>query len=65
MTYKQTLAINKPWFNGAAGSFSPAGLIARLMNAVKLDIPVGYQDESGFHTGVKPEEKELKWPATW
>jgi hypothetical protein len=65
MTYKQTMTINKGLHHAALFSFSPAALIARLKNAVKLDIPVGYQDESGFHTGVKADEKEIKWPANW
>jgi hypothetical protein len=65
MTYKQTMTINKAWFQGGASSFSPAALIARLKNAVKIEIPVAYQDETGFHTGVKAEEKEIKWPTTW
>ena len=39
--------------------------IAKLRNAVKLDIPVGYQDETGFHYGVKPAEKDIKWPPDW
>lgn len=65
MTYKSSMAINKAWFQTGASSFSPAGLIARLKNAVKLDIPVGYQDEMGFHAGVKAEEKEIKWPTEW
>ena len=65
MTYKQTVAINKSWVHGETSGFSVSGLVARLKNAVKLDIPVGYQDETGFHTGVKAEEKEIKWPATW
>ena len=41
------------------------GLLARMKNAVKSNITVGYQDESGFHTGVKREDKQAKWPATW
>lgn len=65
MTYKQTMTMSKPLLHSGASSFSPAGLIARLKNAIKLDIPVGYQDEAGFHTGVKREEKEIKWPAVW
>lgn len=65
MTYKQTMTVNKAWFHTGMSGFSPAGLIARLKNAVKLDIPVGYQDETGFHAGVKADEKESKWPATW
>jgi len=65
MTYKDTMTMNKPLFQTGISAFSPVGLIARLKNAVKFDIPVGYQDESGFHTGVKTDEKEIKWPATW
>jgi hypothetical protein len=59
------MTINKTWFNHGIAGFSPTGLFMRLKNAIKLDIPVGYQDETGFHTGVKADEKERKWPATW
>jgi hypothetical protein len=65
MTYKHTVAVNKAWFHAGTFGFSPAGFIARLKNAVRIEIPTGYQDETGFHTGVKTEEKEIKWPATW
>jgi hypothetical protein len=65
MTYKDTMTMNKPMFQNGLSAFSPAGLIARLKNAVKFEIPVGYQDESGFHAGVKADEKEIQWPATW
>jgi hypothetical protein len=59
------MTVNKPWFQAGTSSFSPAALIARLKNAVKFEIPTGYQDETGFHAGVKADEKEIKWPATW
>lgn len=65
MTYKNTVTIHKAWFPAGASGFSPAGLFARLKNAVKFEVPTGYQDENGFHFGVKPEGKEIKWPATW
>lgn len=65
MTYKQTMTINKAWFHTGTSGFSPAGLIAKLRNAVKFEIPMGYQDEMGFHTGVKAAEKQIKWPTTW
>jgi hypothetical protein len=65
MTYKQTMTINKAWSQAGGSGFSPARLIARLKNAVRFEIPVGYQDETGFHTGVKADEKELKWPTAW
>lgn len=65
MTYKSTMTINKGWFHTGAVGFSTAGIIARLKNAIKFEIPVGYQDETGFHTGVKSDEKEIKWPTKW
>jgi hypothetical protein len=59
------MTINKAWFNTGTSGFSPAGIIARLKNAVKFEIPVGYQDETGFHAGVKAAEKNIQWPGTW
>jgi len=41
------------------------GLLAKLRNAIKTSVPVGYQDENGFHYGVKREEKQTQWPTTW
>lgn len=41
------------------------GLIAKIRNAIKSSVPVGYQDESGFHAGVKRDDKQAKWPTTW
>ncbi|MGA2243424.1 MAG: hypothetical protein ABSH48_00380 [Verrucomicrobiota bacterium] len=65
MTYKQTMTINKTWLHAGASGFWPSAIIARLKNAMKIEIPVGYQDETGFHQGVKGEVKEIQWPATW
>lgn len=59
------MAINKDWFNTGASSFSFGAVFARLKNAVMAEIPDGYQDETGFHMGVKAEEKEIKWPVAW
>jgi hypothetical protein len=63
MIYKQSIATHKSWSHSGSAGFSPAGIIARLKNAVKSSIPVGYQDETGFHYGVKTAEKETKWPS--
>jgi len=59
------MTINKAWFHAGTAGFSPAGIIAKLRNAVKFEIPTGYQDETGFHAGVKTAGKEIKWPSTW
>jgi hypothetical protein len=65
MTYKNTMTINKGWHHAGVFHFSPAALMARLKNAIKIEIPVGYQDETGFHTGVKADQKQTDWPTTW
>lgn len=63
MIYKQSIEAHKTWTQSGSIGYSPAGIIARLKNAVKAHVPVGYQDETGFHYGVKPTEKEAKWPS--
>jgi hypothetical protein len=60
MTYKQSILTHKHWSQTGSFGFSPAGILARIKNAVKLNVPVGYQDESGFHYGVKSVNKEAK-----
>ena len=57
--------MDKAWTHDAAASFSFAGAVAKLKNAATVNIPVGYQDESGFYKGVKTDADEIKWPATW
>jgi hypothetical protein len=37
-------------------------IAAKLRKAIRIEVPIGYQDETGFHTGVAPAEKEIKWP---
>ena len=34
-------------------NFLVLGLIARLREVIESKIPIGYQDETGFHFGVK------------
>ena len=63
MTYKQAILTDKPWSHTGNFGFSPAGIIAKLRNMVKIEVPVGYQDETGFHYGVKSADKEAKWPS--
>ena len=60
MTYKQYILTHKPWSHTGNFGFSPAGIIAKLRNMVKIEVPVGYQDETGFHYGVKSAHKGAK-----
>ncbi len=38
------------------------GIVSKLRNAVRIEIPAGYEDETGFHMGVSPAEEEIKSP---
>lgn len=60
MTSKHNIMNHKTWTNTGSISLSPASLMAKLRNLVKLDIPVGYQDENGFHYGTKSVAKGAK-----
>jgi hypothetical protein len=33
------------------------GIVPKLWQAIKIEIPIGYQDEMGFHMEVKPAEQ--------
>lgn len=35
------------------------GIFSKLWKAIRIEFPTGYQDEAGFHLGVKPAEKEV------
>ena len=65
MMHKHAITMHKPWPNTASNGLHLHGIIARLKNAIKLEIPTGYQDETGFHFGVRPSEKDVKWPSVW
>jgi hypothetical protein len=34
-----------------------AGIMARIRAMVEKQVPVGYQDENGFHLGPEPKQK--------
>ena len=62
---KHCLAIHKPWpYMGSLGLLIH-DITAKLRAVKKIEIPTGYQDETGFHPGVKPADKEIKWPPVW
>ena len=34
-----------------------------VLNLKRLvEVPVGYQDENGFHMGAEPAKAEIQWP---
>lgn len=42
-----------------------AAIVARVRAVIAAQAPIGYQDETGFHTGVKPRDAEAAGMADW
>ena len=37
-------------------------IFLKLRKTVRMEVRTGYQDETGFHNGIKPAENEIQWP---
>lgn len=57
MTYRQAVK-NQRWLDSEPKTVSFNGVIVWFKNTIKSRVPVGYEDEKGFHFGVKPVERE-------
>ncbi|MDE3067236.1 MAG: hypothetical protein KGJ60_06740 [Verrucomicrobiota bacterium] len=64
MTYREALR-HKSWLNLIPVTLPLLNVMGRLRNALKNQIPEGYQDETGFHFGVKHAEEQPSWPSFW
>jgi len=42
-----------------------AAIVAAVINRLKVQVPVGYQDENGFHVGSGRMENKVNWPPFW
>jgi len=42
-----------------------AVMAAKVRAAIEAQIPIGYEDETGFHTGVKPRDMEAAGLESW
>jgi hypothetical protein len=62
---KHTASMHAPLSGATAFSLVLGRLIAKVRCLARIKIPTGYQDETGFQLGVKPAEKEIKWPPVW
>jgi hypothetical protein len=45
--------MNKTWLHIIAVNLLLVGILARLRSAMNNHIPLGYQDETGFHFGIQ------------
>jgi hypothetical protein len=42
-----------------------AGILAKVRAAMDKQVPVGYQDENGFHLGAEPVSKSSDWRSAY
>ncbi len=42
-----------------------ASIAAKVRSMIEAEMPIGYQDEDGFHTGSKPRGQETNYPNNW
>ena len=50
--------MNKTWLHIIAVNLLLVGIVARLRVAMKTHIPLGYQDETGFHFGIQQPHED-------
>ena len=61
MTPKQpALTVFRPWPQTSSFSSHLREIAASLKHL--MEIPTGYQDETGFHMGPEPALQEIQWP---
>jgi hypothetical protein len=63
MLLKQFFNHHATWLQAGSVVLAPVKSVAqlsvaRLKNAVKFEIPDGYQDERGFHFGAEPAPRQ-------
>jgi hypothetical protein len=61
MTKPHSITQIRPWPSTNSLAAHLHELFAHLKSV--LQIPTGYQDETGFHLGAEPVSKEMLWPS--
>jgi hypothetical protein len=61
----EDVGMHKTYFYIIAVMLPLAAMVARAMAKLKVDVPVGYQDENGFHVGTSGMETKVNWPPFW
>ena len=58
-------SMHKTYYHIIAVMLPLAALMAAVINRLKVEVPVGYQDENGFHVGTGRKENKVNWPPFW
>jgi hypothetical protein len=56
---------NKNSFYAVVVTVLFAGILAKLRAMMDKQVPMGYQDENGFHLGTQPAEKSSDWTSAY
>ncbi|HEX3800851.1 MAG TPA: hypothetical protein VH413_19310 [Verrucomicrobiae bacterium] len=56
---------NKNSFYAIVVTMLFAGILAKVRAAMDKQVPVGYQDENGFHLGAEPVSKSSDWRSAY
>ena len=59
LTTKEPLPDTTPWGKVFHRMF------LKMRRAGRIEVRTGYQDNTGFHLGVKLAENEIQWPPVW
>jgi len=54
------MTLVRPWPQASSFWSHLRGIVANLKGI--MEIPMGYQDETGFHVGTEPAMREIQWP---
>ncbi|HXI71739.1 MAG TPA: hypothetical protein VNN22_15395 [Verrucomicrobiae bacterium] len=57
--------MHKTYFYIIAFMLPLAAIVAAIISKLKVQVPVGYQDESGFHIGQDRAANKVSWPPFW
>jgi len=57
--------MHKTYFYIIAMLLPLAAMAAKAIAKLKVEVPVGYQDENGFHTGSSRADNKVNWPPFW
>jgi hypothetical protein len=57
--------MHKTYFQVIVVMLPLAALVAAVMNKLTAQVPVGYQDENGFHVGKTSPKNKVNWPPLW
>ena len=59
---RKAFAIRKPIVMHPAPQ---RNLLTKILDTICFRIPIGYQDETGFHYGEEPARRRVHYPAEW